>query len=32
MADIDKKTQAFIDQVLHRAGVLKTDGNANELR
>lgn len=31
MANIDKKAQAFIDQVLHRAGVLKTDGDANEL-
>ncbi|WP_407894953.1 hypothetical protein [Lacticaseibacillus sp. N501-2] len=32
MANVDKKAQALIDQVLHRAGVLKTDGDANELR
>lgn len=32
MADIDKKAQTFIDQVLHRAGVLKTGGDASELR
>ena len=32
MADIDKKGQVFIDQALHRAGVLATDGDSSELR